>query len=226
MIMKNGNRLIALVFAMTVAFAPSCGSPSAPSPVVGISVSPGGAAIINATRLSFSAGVTDLTSPSVSWSFGDGNTGSGQATDHIYTTEGNFIVTVTATGRTATATASTTVVARSVTGVWLVRITHEGNTTEDRYTIRQESTRLRGRFERFQLVGGNRVLEGQGQIDGTVADPRQAKIIDHSGCPHELTAAFDSSLSLMVGTMCGIDGPDQEPGCRDDCWGPITFVRQ
>src|ERR1051325_3674314 len=88
-----------------------------------IGASPSGTGVAAATVYTFqyasqpAGGVPPYT---FAWKFGDGIDGAGATTSHTYASTGDFIVTGTATDtRGASASTTTTVSVRSVTGRWI-----------------------------------------------------------------------------------------------------------
>lgn len=113
---------------LVVAVLPwACGgkNPTGPSdrpPVIPvISVSPSGVALAGVTRVSFNASTTDPDGDALlyTWVFGDGGTGSGAVTDHVFAAPGTYTVSVTITdGKTGSTTTNTTVGAKNISGSW------------------------------------------------------------------------------------------------------------
>ncbi len=62
------------------------------------------------STVTFNASCTTGTSPTFTWMFGDGTTGSGSIVSHVYATAGTFMVTLTASNSAGTSSASTHVV--------------------------------------------------------------------------------------------------------------------
>ena len=111
-------------FAPATVFVLSClgcgGSPAEPGtpPVASVAISPTGSAIVGVTVITFTAAADPSSQTTYSWNFGDGGVASGQSATHVYDREGTFTAVLTATNRSGSATASGTVAARSVTGLW------------------------------------------------------------------------------------------------------------
>jgi hypothetical protein len=99
------------------ACASACGSPS---PIVHIQVTPDGQAVVGATRMTFTADSAHLspTNTVYTWTFGDGGTATGPEVDHVFLSEGTFVVTVSASGGGRRAESTASVTARSLTGNW------------------------------------------------------------------------------------------------------------
>lgn len=86
------------------------------------SVTPGATGMAGITTYSFNASASDPDNDplTISWNFGDGGTGSGATTTHVFASPGTFSVTYTVADKKATVTAPATsvTVARSMAGVW------------------------------------------------------------------------------------------------------------
>jgi hypothetical protein len=89
--------------------------------------------------------------PSYSWDFGDGSTGTGSAPRHTYLTEGSFSVVVTAASGGRSVTGQVTVMVRSVSGTW------DGHTvsTGDRFVVRlvQSGRQITGDVDGGPITG-------------------------------------------------------------------------
>jgi len=92
-------------------------------PVPGtISVSPSGTGMAGATSFAFTSNATDPDNDTLTydWNFGDGNTGSGQTANHVYTSAGTFNVGLSVKDKKETVTAPnvSVTVARNMAGLW------------------------------------------------------------------------------------------------------------
>ncbi len=102
--------------------SPSSSSASNRLPVTpSITQTPTGVAIVGTTRVSFNAATSDPDGDALTytWSFGDGSTGAGAIAEKIFSAVGTFNVTATINdGKGGTATATTQVTVKSLTGSW------------------------------------------------------------------------------------------------------------
>ena len=95
-------------------------------PVAGsVIVSPSGSGLKDLTSFSFSSGGSDPDGDPLTftWDFGDGQSGSGQSTDHIYSSAGSYTVSVTVSDGEESATATGSVIVKSMDGRWTGRLT-------------------------------------------------------------------------------------------------------
>ena len=101
--------LVALITA-------GCGNgnttPTGPTgpPAAAFSIAPEGVGMVGVSEYRFNAGGSsdpDRDALTYSWDFGDGNTGSGEITTHVYNRAGNFVITLTVSDGTGSTTATT-----------------------------------------------------------------------------------------------------------------------
>lgn len=124
------------------------GGPAAPTanraPTLAVSQNPAGGAIVGVTTLTFSAAAVDPDGDAVActWDLGDGVPRAGTSVSRSYATAGTFPVNATCTdGRGGTATASSSVTAKTLTGTWLPL---QNGVPGDRAEITQDGTTLNG----------------------------------------------------------------------------------
>jgi PKD repeat protein len=149
-------------------------------------MSPTGGAIVGVTVVSFTA--LSPSGTSYQWNFGDGNTGSGQSVNHVYSAINNFTVSLT-TGSGATGTGDIAV--QSLTGTWA--------DVEDP-TILQWSLVQSG-----PGLSGTNVLTNA-TVQGTISSPRHVVIHDGSLV---LTGRVEDGLNAMDVTWTGPAGPQE-----------------
>jgi PKD domain len=181
-----------------------------------IAASPAGSGIVSTTVLTFShttppsGGVPPLT---VSWKFGDGTEAAGDTAVHVYASTGDFVAVATVTdSKGATATTSTPVSARSVTGRWTADLSAAGKDA-DRIVLIQNGTAVSGTINSTNNFG-------LGVGDGAVSNPRSLTITikfdnppkDSLGTPlHDPAAVtyrgdLDATLLMWAGTVTGYAG--------------------
>ncbi len=126
------------------------------------------------TNILFNAQATDKNNDPVTftWDFGDGATGTGPDTSHIYATAGTFTAKVTASDGKASSSSQATVTIRSLAGTWRsnpVSYTLNGvpqGTMQWVFTVTQASAVLTGTL---QASGAVPQLASPGTINGLVA---------------------------------------------------------
>ena len=149
---------------------------------------------MSATTLTFSASGSDPDGDALTynWQFGDGGSATGQTATHIYQRAGTFTVAMTVTdGRGGSGSASTTVTARSLTGLW------KSEARGWNYELEQSGGTLGGRVLGFRNViySPDPALT----IRGTVKPPN---VIDFGAEAFSLgfTGKADSTLNSLSGT--------------------------
>jgi PKD repeat protein len=176
-------------------------------PTATVTVSPEGTAVRDATRVSFTATVSDPDGEpvSVDWNFGDGSSAQGTVTSHVYASEGTFTVTATAKDGLTSTSVTTTVTVRSLTGAWRPDAT--GCDGEVRYDIQQSSggTLLVGvQFDKPDVIGSTLSQRG------TVTNPRRVSFsygefipsLGYSRCSTiTFTGDADSTIQRIGGTV-------------------------
>jgi hypothetical protein len=189
-----------------------CGSdsPSGPStppprantqPSVRLDILTAGQAIVGVTPMTFSALGTDADGDALtySWNFGDGRTATGSSTTTTFPNAGTFSVTVTADdGRGGKATATQTVIARTLEGTWSGGIT---GLTSGLLIEHKGGPVITGKAATsIQACGG--------RLDGLASAPRAVSIdvVFVGGCnlgaAEKYTATVDADLATMTGSYC------------------------
>jgi len=172
---------------------PTVGSVSA-SPSVGLA---------SATSISFTAqGASDPDGDSLSysWDFGDGSTGSGQSTTHVYADMGNYSATVTVSDGEESVTASGNVTIRDLSGSWngAIDTTAEfGFPWGTTVTLSQNGSSLSGSYD--DIFGFT------GPITGSVSPPSgvtfTVNFVDLS--PLTFTGEANGAISALEGRATG-----------------------
>ena len=175
------------------------------------------------TNIRFNAQATDKNNDPVtfSWDFGDGATGTGPDTSHIYATAGTFTAKVTASDGKASASSQTTVTIRSLAGTWRsnpVPYVFGGapqGTFQWVFTVTQTSAVLTGTL---QASGAIPALSSPGTVNGLVATSSPAVTLQGS-VPSWLPPTFALDPNTDVSTLSGrwVDSGSTTP---------ITFTRQ
>lgn len=189
-------------------------------PVVTLAVSPGGQALVAATRLTFTATASDAEGDPLSyaWDFGDGTSGSGASVTRVYDREGTFTVRVSVGDGLATSTATASVTARTLSGTWRVVGTAFLGVTQ--YQLQQNGSQVSATM----VLGGPYQGATRSSNPGLVSDPRTYLTTYPGGCVPNVpcpcnfavSATVDSDLQGIRGTLscsgapaCGCDGQTQ-----------------
>lgn len=162
-------------------------------PVAGtIGVSPSGTGMAGITTFTFtSQGASDPDKDPLTyeWAFGDGATGSGQSTTHVYAAPGSFSASLTVADKKhkVTAPGTTVTVARSMSGTWTGGV-QPGFNSSASVNLNQSGTSLSGSIT---YSGGLRgTVSG---LTGTV-----------SGTTYPATVTFSTPIYGISGTGCGV----------------------
>jgi PKD repeat protein len=189
--------------------AAGCGTQSEFSPVgptVGfsagtIAIAPAGA-IVGTWVILENRLASDPTGNSLSftWDFGDGDSATGEATSHVYTTPGDYYATVTvSSSEGGSAVASLHIPVRSLTARWSGGPSTEGN---GRVSITQDGLDLRGTYQDDSRQG---IVEGRisekGTVTFTVTSPGLA--------PVTFTGTAGPDVVTLVGAANGPDVVDR-----------------
>lgn len=148
--------------------------------------------LMGATSVSFAATGSDPDGDplSYSWNFGDGDTATGAAVAHTFGAAGTFSVVVTVTdGKGGSATANTSVTARSLAGIW---------TSQARawnFEILHAGGRIAGRLLGFKGVN----LDPQPTLSGTVKSPRVVEFDVPGGL--SFVGTVNPGATQMTGTL-------------------------
>jgi PKD repeat protein len=141
-----------------------------------------------------------------SWNFGDGSSGSGQSVTKVYSTSGTMNVELTVSDGKKSATATTTVTVRSLTGTWRGSHPFYGLTT---IVLNQSGTTFSGSWtDPF----------GPGTVTGNVTTtaPNVRLTVNFPGFnPGQWNATPNSDVTSLTGTYT-------EPGVS----GTFTVTRQ
>lgn len=190
-----------------VACGGSDGGPTAAAanrvPAVTITQSPSGGAIVGVTTLTFSATATDPDGDAVTctWDLGDGTPRTGTSVARSYAATGAFPANVTCTdGRGGSATAGSTVQARTLDGAWLPL---QNGAPGDRAQITQDGATLNGYADNSCC---------RHTFSGQLAHPRAATFqFRLAGCkkndtPMTGTVSADLNRIDLTGTNCNVAG--------------------
>lgn len=97
----------------------ACGLADGPSATLAVRVSPDGLAILDVTRMTFTAEAAGLSGePTFTWDFGDGSTAHGATVTHVFHASGARQVTLVAVQGSRRMTASVPMTVRSLDGRW------------------------------------------------------------------------------------------------------------
>jgi hypothetical protein len=173
-----------------------------PPSAAAINVSPTGQAITSVTSVTFTGSATDPDGDTLTfnWNFGDGTTAAGQTVSKVFNRDGGFPVALTVSdGRGGSASAGTSVTARSLTGV------RTSAAREWNFDIEQSGGTLRGRLMGFK----DTTLANPLPLNGVARSPRSVEFdvpgpfvvggIRVPGLGFTGTAAPD--LDTMTGTL-------------------------
>jgi hypothetical protein len=191
------------------------GSAANTAPTASVSVAPAGQVITAVTTVTLTATANDPdgTALTYSWALSDGAVQTGPTVTHVFSSDGPHTVTLTVSDGVDTATATTTVTSRSLTGAWL---SNPGLLGETEFAFTQAATTLRGEVNFGRPTA----------VFGTLASPRRVafaytyQTFDGGGIRScQITAAgeVDASLDAIAGTWscsCG-SGGSNPPG--QDC---------
>jgi hypothetical protein len=134
-------------------------------PVVGgITATPVAALLGTNTPVAFSAPGSDADNDPLtySWDFGDGGTGTGGSTSHVFTAAGTFTVKVTVSDGKDTATNQTTFVVKTLSGNWR----YSDSTGSITFTFTQSGSSFSGPYVSVYNVPGI----GAGSYPGTITN--------------------------------------------------------
>jgi PKD repeat protein len=173
-----------------------------------ISVAPSGQSLAGVTNFSFTAqGASDADGQTLtySWNFGDGATGTGQTTSHVYGTGGTFTVALSVSDGSASDDTTTSVEVGDVNATWLNRFTvagfPEGVMRKVRFT--QSGAQLSGTY-RTNIIPGR-----TGTATGRLTSPRdiefETHLLDSRGrdVGFRLTGRLNDDLTAFIGVGNG-----------------------
>jgi len=192
--------------------------PPGPSPVVEATFTPDRVAIASVTQVTFSAVVTHLTSPSFSWVFDDGSTGTGRTPTHVYESAGVFRPTVTANGPEGTDDFTLQIEVRDVEGLWQ-EVAAAGYLSE--MDLRQSRQTVTGQWRVNQLVGGEWSLVEDVPLAGDLTDPDAVEFWSEDRCRKHFVGRFDDDVTQMHVQVTHTTGP-----CDQSLVMDRTYVRR
>ena len=165
------------------------------------------------TNYSFAGSAPNVTSGTFEWDFGDGVTGSGSTTTHVYGADGTFRVTLKITSGSQQVTGSATVVVGSLTGTWV-----HGAGAEFSHTLVmvQQGTLVSGQWRHTGPTFDTLV-----PFHGDVSSPRTIRLFQDGDCQAVVTGDADADLTR-------IPTRGQFTSCTPTQSGALslTFVRQ
>jgi PKD repeat protein len=129
------------------------------------------------------------------WNFGDATSGSGQSVSHAYGSAGTFNATVTVRDSLASATASATVTARAMTGVWRGSVACPSSTFNSVLTLTQSGAGVSGTYAD---------QDGSGTvISGSISSSRSATITVKQGdfIPWMYSGTISADVNTYSGTV-------------------------
>jgi hypothetical protein len=194
------------------------------APTAAFSFAPAGTALLYATVVTFTARATDAEGDTLTyqWSFGDGITGTGATTTHVFVKAGSSVVTLAVSDGLKTTSVSQTVVVGDLTGTW-----------QPTSTMIMGETRLEVQQSDARVDVTPYYAAGKGMWDRSspgVFDPRRVRLAYHefitgsiSSCAMTVEGTADDTLSTISGTAtCG--------GSVDCRWlgqsRPVTLARR
>lgn len=104
-----------------------------------------------------------------SWDFGDGTTGSGPSVSKVYSTEGNFTVSVTVSDSEESANSSGAANVRSLSGTWSGNLGSTSSTFFT-WTLTQSGTSITGTYSDPR--------NGSGTVIGSVSPPNNISLVN------------------------------------------------
>src|SRR5262245_12066604 len=137
---------------------------------------PSGAGIRAVTNYSFAGSAPNLTQGTFGWDFGDGVTGSGATTTHVYGSDGSFRVTLTITAGSVQVMGSSTVIVGNVTSTWV----HGAGFDPGEVTLSmvQQGTTVAGQWRH---KSGNGLINTV-PFHGTLSSPRNIQLVEDGEC--------------------------------------------
>jgi PKD repeat protein len=133
----------------------------------------------------------DGTIASYAWNFGDGTTGTGQRTTKVYSSAGNFTVTLEVSDGKKSATASGSVTIRNLNGTWRGTIL---GFFPFSFNLTQSGSAISGTY--FDE-------DGPGTVTGSVSAPLAVRLtVIQPGFPlFTFTGTTDAAINVITGTV-------------------------
>jgi hypothetical protein len=151
---------------------------------------PPGTALMGATQVGFEGSASGL-GLTYTWAFGDGATATGRVVSHVYASEGTFAVRLTVTNAAGSASASTSIAVRSLSGSWHYSLS---SGFQSPVTIVQTGAGFTGTGNGFTLAG-------------SVTDPRVVNFTVQAGsCTETETGSSDSAVDRVNGNVLSCTG--------------------
>jgi hypothetical protein len=194
--------------------------PSTPpvlDPTVSIGSSISETALANVTEVDLTATARYLSGATFLWDLGDGESGSGQTVTHVFRGEGEFTVTVVASGVEGTARATRVVAARFGSGTWVEPNAGDG-AGYFRLEVTQRNARLTGVFAWHNNANG---VDYPDNVGGTLEHPKEFSLTPTTDtCSNTFVGRYNADMTQMV-------GENSRPDCGDGPVShPLTLVRQ
>jgi archaellum component FlaG (FlaF/FlaG flagellin family) len=173
------------------------------TPVIGsVNVGPN-SGLQGATVISFTAvGVRDPESAPITftWDFGDGTTGSGEATTHVYNVARTFSASVSVSDGKNTAVSNGSVTIVSLTGAW------RGSNAAYSLTLTHAGSVVSATWD--DVTGG---LSRRWSGNGAVTPPRNLALtltpVLNANGPLSISATLDSTGNILTGSVTGFSSP-------------------
>lgn len=174
--------------------------------VSGVVLSPN-VALASVTSIGFTANAVDPDGDSLTytWDFGDGSTGSGQTTAHVYNNAGSFSAIVTVSDGKKSASGSGTATVRSISGTWAGNLGSNPNVFFT-MSFSQGGSSFAGTY--------SDTISGVGTVTaGRLTSPLQVAFTAQlpGFAPVNFTGALDPAMNRISGSVVGYAG------------GPNTF---
>ena len=182
---------------------------------------PSGTGIRAVTNYSFAGSAPNVTSGTFEWDFGDGVTGSGQTTAHVYGADGTFRVTLKITSGSQQLTGSATVVVGDLTGTWIHGI--GADVGEVTLFLVQQGPMVAGQWRHRDGGGHFNTVP----FHGTVSSPRIVQLFEDGECLDIANGAANEGLTQITAQtsrtsqLCnGVAGTPTPTG------GSLNLIRQ
>jgi len=172
-------------------------------PTAAIAVTPAGVALVNATRVTFTATGSDPDGEPIrySWAFGDGATADGDVVTHVFDRVGTFRVVLSARDGLTTTPVETSVTVGTMTGVWrplsaMIRDERDFTLTQSGIPVSAVPTYADGSRG---LPGSPNGVSDPRRVTFRYLDPRQAVGGVYS-CNYGFIGQADDALLNVTGT--------------------------